>query len=43
MVGDGVRLEPFEVLGVHPRHEILKDLIIDILTEGGQSLDDRLA
>ena len=43
MVRDGVRLEPFEVLGVHPRHEILKDLIIDIRTEGGQGLDDRLA
>ena len=42
MVRDGVRLEPFEVLGVHPRHKILKDLIIDVRTEGGQGLDDRL-
>jgi hypothetical protein len=42
MVCDGVWLEPFEVFGVHPRHEILNDLIIDIRTEGGQGLDDRL-
>jgi hypothetical protein len=42
MVCDGVRLEPLEVLGVHPRHEILNDLAIDIRAERGQGLDDRL-
>ena len=28
--------------GVHPRHEVPEYLIIDIRTEGGQGLDDRL-
>jgi len=43
MVGDGVRLEPLEVLGVHPRHEIVNDLVFDIRTKGGEGLDDRLS
>ena len=43
MARDGIRLEPLEVLGVHPRHEVLEDLAIDIGAEGGKGLDDRLA
>jgi hypothetical protein len=42
MVRDDVRLEPLEIIGVHPRHEILNDLIVDIRAERGHGLDDRL-
>jgi hypothetical protein len=43
MAGDGVRFESLEVLRIHPRHEILEHLTLDIGREGGKGLDDRLA
>jgi hypothetical protein len=39
---NGVWLESLKVFGVHPRHEILNDLLIDIRTKRGHGLDDRL-